>query len=174
MKHGADEQCLSIKNKFAGLDFYFSNRSHAVKLIDFLSNCVPIRHQHAKQLISHDTKSQTYNYKYTFSVEIVPICKDDLICIPRKLYNQSGGLGPVVLCTRVTNTLVITDPRTLRSTHLTPEQYWRWNFRPSMTAAQLTEFIVLDINDTGARDGKWTVAEAEVRRRTDPGGRGLD
>ena len=36
---------------------------------------VPIRFRSDKQLVSHDTHTTVYNYKYTFSVEIVPICK---------------------------------------------------------------------------------------------------
>ncbi len=36
---------------------------------------VPIRFRTAKQLVSHNIHSSTYNYKYTFSVEIVPVCK---------------------------------------------------------------------------------------------------
>ena len=49
--------------------------AHHRKLVEFLSSVVPIRSQHAKRLVSHDANSNTYNYKYTTSVEIVPICK---------------------------------------------------------------------------------------------------
>ena len=31
---------------------------------------IPIKYQHSKKLISHDVNSNTYNYKYTFSVEV--------------------------------------------------------------------------------------------------------
>lgn len=33
------------------------------------------RHQSAQELISHDIRNNTYNYKHTFSVSIVPVCK---------------------------------------------------------------------------------------------------
>ena len=33
------------------------------------------RSQNSKRLISHDVHSGTYNYKYTFSVDVVPVCK---------------------------------------------------------------------------------------------------
>lgn len=36
---------------------------------------VPCKFRTAKQLVSHNIHSSTYNYKYTFSVEIVPVCK---------------------------------------------------------------------------------------------------
>lgn len=62
--------------------------------------------------------------QYTFSVEIVPICKDDLICLPRKLFQALGGIGPVVLCTRVSNTLTLMCPKTLHTAHQNAEQYW--------------------------------------------------
>lgn len=34
-----------------------------------------MRYRTDKQLVSHNEQNATYNYKYTFSVEIVPICK---------------------------------------------------------------------------------------------------
>ena len=40
-----------------------------------VQGCVPIRFRTDKQLISHDTHNNTYNYKYTFSVEIIAVCK---------------------------------------------------------------------------------------------------
>lgn len=40
-----------------------------------LQGCVPCRFRADKQLVSHDIHTSTYNYKYTFSVEIVPVCK---------------------------------------------------------------------------------------------------
>ena len=54
-----------------GVDFYFANRAHAVKFIDFMQSVVPIRYRHDKQLVH----TSNYNYKYTFSVEIAPICR---------------------------------------------------------------------------------------------------
>lgn len=58
-----------------GVDFFFSNRAHATKFIDFLQAVVPIKFRHDKSLVSHNIHTASYNYKYTFSVEIVPICK---------------------------------------------------------------------------------------------------
>jgi nonsense-mediated mRNA decay protein 3 len=66
-----------------------------------LQGVVPARFRHDKQLVSHDTHSMEYNYKYTFSVEIAPICHGDLICLPPKLAQQHGNIGPLVLCTKV-------------------------------------------------------------------------
>ena len=65
-----------------GVDFFFSNRSHAQRFLDFLQGVVPIRYRSDKQLVSHNEQNASYNYKYTFSVEIVPICKVSTVLFP--------------------------------------------------------------------------------------------
>ncbi len=68
-------QAVKITDIHEGLDFFFQNRAHALKLVDFLQGVVPIRFRTDKQLVSHDSHSNTYNFKYTFSVEIAPVCR---------------------------------------------------------------------------------------------------
>ncbi|CBI28630.3 unnamed protein product, partial [Vitis vinifera] len=97
-----------------GIDFFFANRSHGVKFVEFIGKVTPSRSRHDKQLVSHDTKSNNYNYKYTFSVEICPICREDLICLPPKVAVSLGNLGPLVICTKVSNNIALLDPFTLR------------------------------------------------------------
>lgn len=58
-----------------GVDFFFSNRAHAQKFVDFLQSVIPVRFRQDKQLVSHNIHTSSYNYKYTYSVEIVPICR---------------------------------------------------------------------------------------------------
>uniref|UniRef100_A0A803Q3I8 60S ribosomal export protein NMD3 n=1 Tax=Cannabis sativa TaxID=3483 RepID=A0A803Q3I8_CANSA len=101
LKHGAAVAAIKIKQVDKGIDFFFSNRSQGVKFVEFIAKVAPvIRSRHDKQLISHDTKSNNYNYKYTFSVEISPICREDLICLPSKVSLSLGNLGPLVICTK--------------------------------------------------------------------------
>ena len=135
-----------------GLDFYFVTRSHALRFIDFLNNVTPIRHRHDKQLISHNEHEASYTYKFTFSVEIVPVCKDDLVLLPKKLAASLGNIGPLVLCTRVSNIIQLIDPTTLRIANITAAQYWgggnntNINSNPIilMSSKQLVEFTVVE------------------------------
>ena len=72
--------------------------------------------------------------------------QDDLLCLPTKLGNSLGGLGPLVLVTRVSALLTLTDPSTLREAHLNADQYWRGAtpLRALMGSRQLVEYVVLD------------------------------
>lgn len=58
-----------------GIDFYYGHKQDAWKMVDFLQAVLPIRYQHAQELVTHDPHNNTYDYKHSYSVEIVPICK---------------------------------------------------------------------------------------------------
>eukprot|EP00198_Chlamydomonas_reinhardtii_P011820 XP_001701157.1 predicted protein [Chlamydomonas reinhardtii] len=106
---------IQVRDIHEGIDFFYANRSHAQKFIDFLQSVVPIRFRADKQLVSHDTHNNTYNYKFTFSVEIVPLCKDDLVFLPPKMAASAGNLGPFVLVSRITNQISLVDPANMRT-----------------------------------------------------------
>lgn len=98
-----------------GLDFFYTTESHARKMVDFISAMLPCKYQHSKKLISHDIHSNIYNYKFSYSVDIVPVSKDSVVCLPKKLAQQLGGISQICLVFRVTNTLHLIDPRSTQS-----------------------------------------------------------
>lgn len=172
LKHGAAASAIRIKQLDQGIDFFFSNRSHGVKFVEFLGKVAPIRSRHDKQLVSHDPKSNNYNYKYTFSVEISPICREDLICLPPKVAVSLGNIGPLVICTKVTNSIALLDPFTLRHCFLDADQYWRASFKSLLTSRQLVEYIVLDVEAVSSQDiggTRYVLADAQVARVSDFG-----
>jgi hypothetical protein len=44
LKHGAQKDTISVKEVRDGLDFFYSSRSHAIKMVEFLQSVVPIRY----------------------------------------------------------------------------------------------------------------------------------
>ena len=153
LKHSAEENAVGVKEAPDGLDFFYAHRSHALKMVDFLNSVVAIRSRADKQLVSADHNSNTFNYKYTFSIELVPVCKEDLVCLPHKVYSALGGLGPVLLCVRVSNQLTLVDVTTLRAAHVDAVAYWRAPYKALMSAAALVEFIVLDVEPVPVHGG---------------------
>lgn len=75
LRGGARQRGFEMCAKMQGIDFYFGNRSHAQKMVDFLQSVIPVRFRQDKQLVSHNIHTSSYNYKFTYSVEIVPICR---------------------------------------------------------------------------------------------------
>lgn len=174
LKHNAQENTVGIKAHPDGLDFYFYRRSHALSFNSFLNQVIPFRSKEANHLISHDANSNVYRYKYTFSVEILPLCKDDLVCLPRKTSVQLGGIGPIVLVTRVSTSVFLIDPFTLQTAELSGQLYWKDPFMPLMSFKQGTEFTVLDIEKSDTHKAnqprsKWCLADATVVRSSDYG-----
>ena len=173
LKHGMEANTIGIKSQPDGLDFYYGSRSHGLKMVDFLQNVVPVRARHDKQLVSHNANDNTYNYQYTFMVEIVPICKEDIVCLPFKVSQGMGGIGPLMLVTRVGSSFQITDPHTMKQNWMDAAQYYRTSFKSVGTAKMFVEYVVLDIEPVrGAghgQSGKWLLADVQVARVSDFG-----
>ena len=82
-------------------------------MVDFIHDHVISRDKHAKQLISHEEQNSTYHYKYTFKVDLAPICRDDLVILPKALSKGLGGIGPMVLVYKISKFVHIVDIKTM-------------------------------------------------------------
>lgn len=169
IKHNAQQHTTNIKESPDGLDFFFVQRSHAQKFCEFLNAVVPIRYKTSEKLISADLNNNVYNYKYTFSVEITPVCKDDLVCLPPKLAHACGNISPILLCLKVASILHFLDPLTLQRLDLSATQFYTYPFKAIMNSRQLTEYIVLDISPTNVAVGKFLLSDIQVARSRDLG-----
>ncbi|GAB5576696.1 60S ribosomal export protein NMD3 isoform X1 [Prionailurus iriomotensis] len=136
LKYGMHQNTLRIKEIHDGLDFYYSSKQHAQKMVEFLQCTVPCRHKASQRLISQDIHSNTYNYKSTFSVEIVPICKI--------LAQSLGNMNQICVCIRVTSAIHLIDPNTLQVADIDGSTFWSNPFNSLCHPKQLEEFIVME------------------------------
>ncbi|KAL5170390.1 Linoleate 9S-lipoxygenase-4 [Glycine soja] len=141
--------CHCYKNQADGT-------SHGVKFVEFIRKIALVRSRHDKQL------------KYTFSVEINPIFREDLICVPPRIAAGLGNIGPLV-----TNNIALLDPFTLRHCFIDVDQYWRASFKSLLTSRQLVDYIVLDVETVSSEvtigGTKYRLADAQVARISDFG-----
>ena len=149
LKYNAHRETVSVQEKKDGLDFFYVQRAHAIRMCEFLASVVPVRMNKSEQLISMDVHTSQSNYKFTYSVEIVPLCKDDLICLPLHVARSLGNIGQFVLPYRISNVIKLIDPVTLQMADLTAEKYWRDPFPALCSIPEMVEFLVLDIELTG-------------------------
>lgn len=169
LKHGAHKDAINIKEVKDGLDFYFAARNQATTFVDFLTSVAPVKSKKSQELISMDIHTSTKSYKFSYSVELVPICKDDLVALPLKLAQQIGNINPIALCYRVGTSINLIDPSTLQTTDVSTPIYWRAPFTALADVKELVEFVVLDIDLTGVENGRFALAECTIARASDLG-----
>lgn len=170
LKHHMHDNAISIEAHPDGIDFFFGHRSHGLSFIDFVQQNAPATRRDAVQLVSHDSKSNTAVQHHTFSIEIAPLCREDLVCFPKPLYNTLGGFGPLVLVHKVYSSIVFICPRTLRSQQMEASLYWKMPFPALANVQRLTTFYVLSIEQRGVVNGKLQLADIEVCLEDEVGG----
>ncbi|ORY78120.1 60S ribosomal export protein nmd3 [Protomyces lactucae-debilis] len=164
LKHHAHKDAMSIKEVKDGLDFYFSNKNQALKMVEFLHAVVPVNSRTSEELVSADRKNGIANFKFTFSVELVPICKDDLVCLPKATAKALSNISQLVLAYKVSNSVHFIDPQTLHTADMSTAAYWRNPFKTLADVKDMVEFTVLDVEITGQVQGKYALADIEVVR----------
>lgn len=175
LKHNAHSDAVNIKGRADGLDFYFANRSPALKFLRFLETVVPMQSKTSEQLISQDIQSGSATYKFTYSVEIVPICKDDLVFLPKSTSKHLGGAGPFLLCSKVGTSLHFIDPFHCEvPLEMSAQVYWRAPFTPLFAGngKNLVDYYILDIepqqyNKQQHENRKYVWADAIVAKVSD-------
>jgi nonsense-mediated mRNA decay protein 3 len=145
LKHGAHKQTTGVKPVPTGIDFFFAKLQEARKLVDFLQTVLPCKYHYAQELVSHDTKNNTYDYKHTFCVEIVPICRDNIVCLPPKVAQSLGNMSQMAVCLRISNVITLIDPNTLQMADVQATNFWRDPFDALCGPKQLSEFYVIDV-----------------------------
>lgn len=169
LKHSAHKDTINIKEVKDGLDFYFAQRNHAEKFVDFLTSTTPVKVKKSQELISVDIHTSSKSYKFSYSCELIPICKDDLVALPIKLAKSIGNISPLAICYRVGTSINLIDPTTLQTADVPTPTYWRTPFKNLADVRELVEFVVLDIEPLGQQSGRFFLAEVTVARASDLG-----
>lgn len=175
LKYNAHDKVLKIKEMHEGVDFFYKDKPHAQRLVDFLQTMFSTRIKHSKQLISQDFTSNTCNYKYVFSVDLPKVCKDDLVVLTPKICSALGGCSSILICTKVATMISFIDPVSMRVIEMAAPQYFQYENEFSYIPAKgfTTEFMVIGIEPIEApkngtvSNNKQKIARAKIGRTTD-------
>lgn len=155
LKHRAhvETRTTNIKQVHEGLDFYYQHGRDAVKMVSFLKAVVPCSgFDYAKELISTDIHNNTANYRESYSVEIVPLCRDNIVCLPLALSQKLGGISQLCIVHRTTQVIQLIDPSTKRISELRGEVFAANPFKALCASKEFVEYIVMDSEIIGADD----------------------
>jgi len=167
LRHDAHKTCNNIKSEPDGLDFFFQAQNQAVRFLNFVEAVCPVRWHTSKKLVGQDDNSNTYNFKFTYCIEIVPICREDVVVLPLNLARQHGNINPLLLVTKVANALHFLNPFTLDACEVNADQFWDKPFRSILSASQLTEYTILDIVPIARGRHRTILADVQVARTDD-------
>jgi len=145
LRHKLHLKMTNIKEHNGGLDFFFAERQDARKLMDFVLSILPGRHHYAQELISHDAHNNVYCYKHTYAVEIVPLCKDDVVVLPKKVAQKFGNLDQICLVSRVSTIMRLICPLSAKIAEFNASCYWQNPFKSAYITKDFVEFIVIDV-----------------------------
>jgi nonsense-mediated mRNA decay protein 3 len=145
LKHEAHTECIKIVTFRDGMDFYYKDKNQALRFIEFLNNNVPTRMNYSRKLVSADHTNNTADFKHNYLIEIAPICKDDLLLLPRDLASKQSNISPLVLVKRVAAGLHVVDPLTGERSEINADKYWRHEFNAIFNCRSLTRYVVLSV-----------------------------
>ncbi|KAL5963445.1 60S ribosomal export protein NMD3 [Taenia solium] len=145
IRQSAPRKYNSVKFVRGGLDFLFSLRSDAVAFVEYVSKLVPCRVQTSQQLKSHDVHSNTYNYKFTFCLDVVPVCKNDVVCLPKQFASRLGLANQILLVNRITDKIRLLDPISCVTKDVDAQTYYANPFTAISNPRNVTEFFVMDV-----------------------------
>lgn len=148
LKNSAYEDTSNIKQRKEGLDFYYIDRNAAIRMVNFLQNVLPVRTKASERLISKDVHTSKSNYKFSYSVEIAPLCKDDLVVVGEKV-KQSLGIGSLVIVQKIATSIVLFDVNAMKSVKISGSFYWSNHdeFRILMSSKDFTRYTVVMKNN---------------------------
>ena len=112
LRYNAHSDAVNIVTFRDGMDFYFMDKGHGVKFVDFLVNHVPAKTKYSRKLVSADHTENTGNFKHNHYVEIAPLCRDDLLVMTKDFAKSLSNVSRLVLVKSVAADIHIFDPFT--------------------------------------------------------------
>lgn len=154
-----------VRQSTHGIDVYFFKPNHATRFNTFLESVLPV-----------DIKRQgsvSEEEKVNFTAEIAPICVGDVVCLPQRLYNSMGSIGPIVIVYNINSNIYIIDPQTLKAGEISAFHYFNKDkpFRSLFSHQQIIEYTVIDVEQQSEekKNGKFVLGDVQVCKTSEMG-----
>ncbi|KAK6089456.1 hypothetical protein P3W45_001593 [Vairimorpha bombi] len=168
IKNKMYNETTNIKMRKGGIDFYFTDRTCAYKLVNFIEGVLPVKIVLSERLISKDIQNSKSNYKFSFSIEIAPLCVDDLVIVD-KSYANSLGIGSITLVKKISSNIVLLDPFLLKEVKISNLQYWsnKDKFQVLISSKNFVKFSIVEIHKQIMKNEKYKLVPISVLKNED-------
>ena len=133
------KNALDFKETNDGFDFFFTTRRAGEVFSNWLATVVPSKITYTKKYVSLSTST------FTYLVEVANVAKYDLFRLTQDSCTKLGGIGPLLVCTRLSSRTIFIDPRTFNYLYLDGNTFFKYKFISFCNSNQLTEFLILDV-----------------------------
>lgn len=165
LKNNSHRDVIKIKEVKDGLDFYFQTKSNAMKLVSFIQTVIGTRIKSSSKLMSQDIRSNLSFFKNTFSVEIFPFGKDDIVFLEEEVASRLA-IGNVLIVLKVGASIRMIDPQSLKVVDLNNKYYWAncEKIHVLASSSQLERYMVAEIKTCDERGAKYLLADTFVTK----------
>ena len=139
LRNKMQQNALDFKESNDGFDFFFMTRREGEVFSNWIATVVPSKITYHKKYVSLSTST------FTYLVDVANIAKYDLFLLDKESQTKLGGIGPLLLCTRLSSRTIFIDPRTFNSIYLDGNTFFKYKFKSFCNSNQLTEFLILDV-----------------------------
>ena len=133
------KNALNFREANDGFDFFFTTRRGGEVFSNWLATVVPAKITYTKKYVSLSTST------FTYLVDIANVAKYDLFLLDKESCTKLGGIGPLLVCTRLSSRTIFIDPRTFNYLYLDGNTFFKYTFKSFCNSNQLTEFLILDV-----------------------------
>ena len=141
LKNKMQKSSLYFQEANDGFDFFFSTRRAGEIFSNWIATVVPSKITYAKKYVSMSTST------FTYLVDVANVAKYDLFILDKESYKKLGGIGPLLVCTRLSSRTIFEDPRTFNHLYLDGNTFFKYKFNSFCNSNQLTEFLILDVHE---------------------------
>lgn len=165
LKSDAFKNASNIKERRDGIDFYYQSKVPAVKMVNFIQSAMMSRLITSEKLITEDKKSNTAKYKFSYSIEIVPICRDDCVLVSERIAKKYG-IGRINIVLKVNTNFVMIDPLSMKITEIDQRNYWGYQdeYQVLMSSKNLKKFRINEIEKSEIKNGKYCQSDVFVTK----------
>ena len=159
--HGVANSASAIERKSDGLDFQFNDKSSAEKLVSFLKGIIPLEVKQSNQVKGQDLVNMQYDTRFTYSLKCPPISREDLVILPKKVFESTGRQSPLCLVTKIGRAIRFVNPFTGHSFVVDGKIILTYNFEPLLSHDRLVQFAILS-KDIISKNGDYEIADFEI------------